>query len=320
MGSFALCALAWIGQRGTYALTASIFIGMTLPGLSSYARPYLPHAVFVLLVLAFLRVDASAVASRARRPGLILIACLWMMALIPLAVIAVVKGFGIAVNEPQLLLILFLITCGPPVMSAPAFIYLMGLEGALSLALLVAATAIVPVSAPLLAGLLMGPALELDSLDLALRLSALLGGSLLLATILRRLAGTQRITAARSHIDGMNVVVLLFFAIAAMDGVAASFLSRPGFTFSILALTFAVAFLQIGLTLLAFAGAGRADAFTIAHAAGNRNMGLMVAAMGGVLPEVTWLWFALGQMPIYTLPMLLKPFAQRYCGKNTECS
>ena len=43
----------------------------------------------------------------------------------------------------------------------------------------------------------------------------------------------------------------------------------------------------------------------------QRNMGLMVAATGGALPGLTWLYFALSQFPIYLSPQLLKPVVQK---------
>jgi hypothetical protein len=36
----------------------------------------------------------------------------------------------------------------------------------------------------------------------------------------------------------------------------------------------------------------------------QRNMGLMLAATGGLLPDVTWLYFALAQFPIYFSPYI----------------
>ena len=36
-------------------------------------------------------------------------------------------------------------------------------------------------------------------------------------------------------------------------------------------------------------------------------MGLMLAAMGGTLPDLTWLYMGLAQFPIYLLPLLLQP-------------
>lgn len=44
-------------------------------------------------------------------------------------------------------------------------------------------------------------------------------------------------------------------------------------------------------------------------------MGLMVAATDGVLPALTWLYFALSQFPIYLAPQLLKPLAARAVAK-----
>lgn len=315
MHRYGLSALAWLGRQGTLALPVSILLGIGLPFLSAYARPYLTETVFLLLVLAFLRVDPDAVRLRLSRPLLTIAASLWMVLGVPLlctGLIALLKPDWIT---GDLAMILFIVTAAPCVMSAPAFIYLMGLDGALSLTVLIAATAIVPLTAPLMAevqaaALPAGAGLHLERLPLALRLGGLLGGSMLAAGLIRKFAGKAAIAEAKSSIDGLNVLILLFFAIAAMDGVAASFAERPLFTTGLALMTFAAAFLQILITLLLFAPAGIADAFAIAHAAGNRNMGLMVAALGGTLPELVWLWFALGQLPIYMLPFLLKPLAR----------
>ena len=68
---------------------------------------------------------------------------------------------------------------------------------------------------------------------------------------------------------------------------------------------------QIAVTALAFARAGRGRAFAIGLIAGNRNIGLMLAATGFAVPDLAWLYFALAQFPIYLLPHLLKPLAKR---------
>jgi BASS family bile acid:Na+ symporter len=65
--------------------------------------------------------------------------------------------------------------------------------------------------------------------------------------------------------------------------------------------------------------AGRSAALALGLAVGSRNMGLMVAAVGGAVPELTWLYFAVAQFPIYTLPHLLKPLAHRWiAGKSSR--
>ena len=45
--------------------------------------------------------------------------------------------------------------------------------------------------------------------------------------------------------------------------------------------------------------------------ASQRNMGLMLAATGGALPDFTWLYFALAQFPVYLSPLLFTPLARR---------
>ncbi|HWN79968.1 MAG TPA: Na+-dependent transporter, partial [Bradyrhizobium sp.] len=43
-------------------------------------------------------------------------------------------------------------------------------------------------------------------------------------------------------------------------------------------------------------------------ATGHRNVGLMAAAQFGTLPELTWLYFALVQLPIYLTPQIIRAF------------
>jgi BASS family bile acid:Na+ symporter len=45
--------------------------------------------------------------------------------------------------------------------------------------------------------------------------------------------------------------------------------------------------------------------------ASQRNMGLMVAATAGALPDQAWLYFGLCQLPVYLSPQLLKPLVRR---------
>jgi len=305
--------LAFIGRHGTAALVVSIFIGVALPALSATMRPYLAASVFSLLTLAFLRLDVTAFKQRLRRPTLLLAALVWMMLGAPLLTYGLIVAAGPETLGPDIVLALFIATAAPPVMAAPAFIYLLGLDGTLSLALSLAALIVTPLTAPLIGELMLGASLPLSVGGLAAQLSLLLAGAFLIAMVLRKLAGQERLARSSDHISGLNVLLLLVFAIAAMDGVAASFAEKPGFTLALTALTFVLALVQILVTLLLFAPASREDAYAIAHTCGTRNMGLMVAALGGTLPELTWLWFAVGQFPIYMLPMLLKPFVKIYC-------
>ncbi|MCA1299996.1 sodium:proton symporter [Stappia indica] len=304
-------ALAWLGRQGTRAVAISALLGLMLPQLSALFRPFVEEAIFVLLVLAFLRVEPSAVLAHIRRPWLLLSASLWMLVILPVGLGLVLRESGVLAGYPDLALAAFIVTAAPPIMSAPAFIALIGLDAALALALICITMLLTPLTAPLIGTFILGDVLPIDAPALALRLGLLLAASAGLAYALRRLTGGRRIAAAQAHIDGLNVLILFVFAVAVMDGVSARFQAAPLLTVGIAALTFAVALFQMGVTMLAFSASRRDQAFVVAHAAGNRNMGLIVAALGGSLPDLAWLYFGLAQLPIYLLPWLLGPLAAR---------
>jgi BASS family bile acid:Na+ symporter len=68
----------------------------------------------------------------------------------------------------------------------------------------------------------------------------------------------------------------------------------------------------VAVTFALFAAtAGAKPAFALAMMSGQRNMGLMFAATGGAVPELTWLYFAVSQFPIYLSPLMLGPLARR---------
>jgi len=76
------------------------------------------------------------------------------------------------------------------------------------------------------------------------------------------------------------------------------------------ALAFALTFAILVLTAFVFAATGRERALVLGLMASQRNMGLMLAATGGALPDFTWIYFALAQFPVYLSPLLLAPLAR----------
>jgi BASS family bile acid:Na+ symporter len=78
----------------------------------------------------------------------------------------------------------------------------------------------------------------------------------------------------------------------------------------LIALAMAVSIGLSALTAIIFLRTGRETAFALAHAGGSRNMGLMLAASAGLVPELVWLYVALAQFPIYLLPLAYKPLAR----------
>jgi BASS family bile acid:Na+ symporter len=100
-----------------------------------------------------------------------------------------------------------------------------------------------------------------------------------------------------------------------MENVAARFITTPMITIGLVALAFVVFFVVLGLTTLLFASAGGERALTLGFTAAQRNVGLMLAATGGALPDLTWLYFAFCYFPIYLSPLLLQPLARRIIAR-----
>jgi hypothetical protein len=304
-------ALAWLGRQGTRAVAASLFIGVMLPPLAALLKPVFAFALFALLCLAFLRVDPVEVRRHFARPALVAAAAAWMMLATPVLIGGTLLALNMADHLPGLYVAMILQAAAPPVISAPTLAALMGLDAALSLATLVVCTAVTPLTAPVFAALFVGTGMALSPVALGAKLLAMLAGAAIVAALTRRIAGQDWIDRRMAHIDGLSVIALFFFAVALMDGVLVSILREPLKVLGLTALSFGLSLGLAALTALVFARLGGSQALALGLAAGNRNMGLMLAAAGAAVPELTWLYFAIAQFPIYLMPAMLKPLARR---------
>lgn len=311
-------ALGWLGRQGTRAIAVVVFIGIAAPSLDALVKPFVPEAIFALLCIAFLRVETAALRAHLGRPGLLVAVTAWTMLVIP----ALVGGAGLAVGlptrTPDLFLALMLQAVASPMMAAPAFAAVMGLDATLVLVTLVTSSALTPFTAPLFAYVFIGPTLALPPVALGLKLISILAGSALVAIAIRRVVGIAAITRSKDKLDGLNILLVFVFVGAVMEHVAARTLARPLTMLGLAVLAFAVCYALLGLTALVLAGAGPERAFALGLMASQRNMGLMVAATGNALPEVAWLYFALCQFPIYLSPQLLKPLARRVLARPSH--
>jgi len=310
-------ALAWLGRQGTRAIAALVFIGIAIPPLGALLKPYVTEAVFVLLCISFMRVDVAAMRGYLAKPALVIGATLWSTIAVPLLFGLGGIATGFDKSSPDLFLGLMLQAVASPMMASPALVALMGLDSTLVLITLVTSTALVPLSAPLFAYLFFGSALSLSPLTLGLKLFAILAGAMGVAAAIRRLAGADAIVRHKHAIDGFNILVLLVFVSAVMGTVAASFWAEPVRVLLLTGLAFVIFALLLGATVLVFRKAGHERALALGLMASQRNMGLMLAGTDGVLPGLTWLYFALAQFPIYLSPQLLKPLVRRLRNRVT---
>lgn len=313
--------LAWLGRQGTRAVAALVVIGIVLPSIGGVLKPYVAEAVFVLLCIAFLRVDITACKDYLRHPAIALAATVWTSVAIPVLFGLSGLAFGLEKQAPELFLALMLQAVASPMMAAPALAALMGLDATLVLVTLITSTALIPFTAPLIAIIFVGPTLSIAPLLLGVKLFAMLFGAALVGFTARRVFGLAAIERHRDEINGFNILVLFVFVAAVMESVGIRFLVAPLGTLAITALAFIVFFAVFVVTALLFKPTGRKRSLSLAFMVSQRNMGLMLAVTGGVLPELTWLYFALSQFPIYLSPLLLQSLTRRTSSEvPKECS
>ena len=147
----------------------------------------------------------------------------------------------------------------------------MGLDIALSLFALIVCNALSPLTTVAFSYLFLGTSL-ISPLELGAKLFFFFAASGAVAWIIRRLAGQRWIEEKKEAIDGLNVIAVFIFAIAAMDVVPRTVMADPLFALGLFGLIIALTLLQIGLSVLVFYRAGLDRGLVIGLLAGFRNL------------------------------------------------
>jgi BASS family bile acid:Na+ symporter len=308
-------ALAWLGRQGTRALAASIFLGLAVPPLAAYVKPHIGETVFVLLLFSYLRTDPTAFGRYLKAPGLTIVAALWVMVAVPLLFGAAYALSGIREAWPALYTIMILQMAITPITSSAAFAALMGLDVAFSLVTLIVSNALSPITTVAFSYLFLGTSL-FSPIELGIKLFFFFAASGAIAYAIRRVAGQEWIERQNEPIDGLNVIAVFIFAIAAMDGVPRHVMADPLFAIELLVLIFVLTCALIGLSVLVFLRAGLDRGLVIGLLAAFRNIGVVMAAVGTSLPDLAWFYFAMVQFPIFLLPAVLRPLARRLAANR----
>ena len=303
--------LAWLGRYGTQGFALSIFLGLALPQFSAAARPVLPITIFCFTTVVFMRLDIGITLGLLRHPRKLILTCLWLIVGPVLIIGGAIILVGRDAIDPGILLGLAIMASAPPIMSSPAVAILYGFEPSLLIASVISTTIIAPLVAPVLVEVLAGAAVPLDRWVLMMRLVLFIGGGMAVATVLRLWLGLARIRAMKANLDGFGVLMYFIFAIAAMDGVTHAAMTNPSLVLFILACVFGISAAGILVTWLVLRPWLASERFMLGYGTGQRNMGLLVAALGAGVPPSTFLFFALAQFPIYLLPWMLRGIAAR---------
>ena len=286
-----------------------VFTGVVVPDLAALLRPIVMPAVVGTLTIALLRLDWRHLRSAARHPVLPSLLTLWQLIVSPLLAWGASELVGL---PPDFRLLLMLQAAAPPIGSAPVFAMILGLDGVLAVIATVTTTLLLPLTlTPLVSLLLPATGVAVDLGPFLMRVSLVVIAPFVVAGLVRRFAGNDRLTRNRDLLGGANVALLVLFSSALMDGVTARFLSDPGYVLALLLLA-AVATLALHLTgLMLFSRAGITAAYTAALLSGNRNVGIMLVITAGTATEAFSLYAGIAQIPMYFAPLLLMPLLRR---------
>ena len=306
-----LAPLNWLGRQGTNAVAIVVFLAVLTPQVGAAMKDYLAEIVIALLCLAFIRVDIAVLRQHLSRPHIVIAATAWTVIGIPSLFGGACILFGIRDSAPDLFTGLVMQFSASPMMAAPALVMLMGLDATLVLIVLVASTALIPVTAPFFAWLFVGAELSVSPMVLGLKLLTILGSAIIVSVIVRRVAGMEGIHRYRAEIDGINIIVLYIFAAPVMQRFLPALLHEPLTVLWVMLLALALFAAYYIVTVLLFIRAGRDQALALGIMTSLRNLGLLIAATGGAVPELSWIYFAASQFPIHLAPALLKWLATR---------
>jgi predicted Na+-dependent transporter len=302
-------ALAALGRQARWALPAGVFVGIILPELAATARGLLTPAVIGTLTAALLRLDWDALALTLRRPARAALVVGWLLVVSPALVWGATGLLGLS---SELRLVLLLQAAAPPIGSAAVFALILGVDGLLAMVGAVAATLLLPLTlTPLVALLLPAAGVQVDLAAFAARVALVVAAPFALAWMLRGLLGRERLARNDDVLGGLNVVLLVVFAVAVMDGVTSTFLSDPPRILQLLAAACAAAAALHAAGWALLARAGPSVAWASALLSGNRNMGLMLAVTAGTAGPAFSLYVGIAQIPMYFAPLLLGPLVRR---------
>jgi BASS family bile acid:Na+ symporter len=300
--------LAFLNRHARPILAGGIFAGLVLPDLAALLRPLMEAAVVASLSLSLLRIDWPSVIAWGRRPLRAALAVGWILLGAPVLTLGAVTALGL---PPGLAVALVFAAAAPPVTAAPAFALLLGLDAALALVLLVAGTAILPLTLAMVAFWLLDLELSIGLGPFLLRVAIYIVLPFAISETARRFASREWLDTQTTGINGLIVLALVIFAVAIMDGVAARALADPWTVAGFTAAAFALNLVLQAIGAAAFFWLGWHGALTMGLASGYRNMAIMLLLTAGMAGPDMWLYVAIAQFPIFVMPMLTNPLYRR---------
>jgi BASS family bile acid:Na+ symporter len=292
-----------LGFWARWALPAGVCLGLIWPALAHALQPLLPIAVISTLTAALLRLNWQQLGYWFSHPRLPLLLVITQLLVSPV-VVALLARVGLI--PEALIVITVLQAAGAPIGSAAAFALFLGRPGHLSMIGSVLGTLLLPITLTLVVSVqLPSFGIEVALLPFFLRVAQFALAPFLIAWLLRRLVGIERLRQLDAELAGINVLALVIFAIAIMQGVTEAFVADPHAILVLFGWSCLAAFLWHLLGYFAFRPLGADAALSAALMLGNRNMGLLLVVTAGTVGPSFQMYCGLAQIPMYCVPLIL---------------
>ncbi|MCP4314960.1 MAG: hypothetical protein GY789_02695 [Hyphomicrobiales bacterium] len=291
--------------HGRWLLVAGLCAAIVFPELAAVMQEHLPAAVALLLFFSALRVGPRQAVGAARELGhsLYLVAILQLMCPVIFAGILIATGW----NSP-LAHGLALMLAASPISGSPSLTFLLGKDAAPALRLLIAGTALLPLTTIPVFWLLPELVAGEGVFGAALRLLLLIGIATSLAFLIRGVLLKKPGPAGLSAIEGMAALTMAIMVVGLMAAIRPAITQNPGGLLLNLAAVFVANFgVQISFHLL-LKNKMPQQSTGIAVSAGNRNIALFLAVLPAGVIEPMLLFIGCYQVPMYLTPILLRRF------------
>ncbi|MBL0932785.1 MAG: hypothetical protein IBJ15_22080 [Alphaproteobacteria bacterium] len=293
--------LDFLARHARWSMPSGLAIGIALPDLAAALKPILSPSVVLILLASMLRVSPASIGAAFGRLPMLGFAWVWALLAVPFITLAIGAALGLPRDLHDALTVS---AAAPPLLFGAMFAAVVGLDAGLALVTVLGGTMIAALTIPLvaaLAGLNLG---DVTTGEFLLRSVGIIAGTAIAAYLVRRVLGEARLQANAKILEGIGVLLMIVFAVAVMDGIAAIAMAEP---WRLAAFVIAAFALNLGLqagSALIFWRKGIRTAGTMAVATGFRNNALLIAILPPPTPPEILLFIAAAQFPIYIVPSL----------------
>lgn len=293
-------------NRQLTILALSIFLGVVFPQLAAFCKPLLLPTIFLLFTFAIFQVRFQDVFNSVFRHPASWIILLWQLVFLPFFVSLVLLPW----SHTQWYIFAVVAMCASSITATTALAKIFNLNDALALVVCLVGTILMPVPLYIFLNILVETTVTIDLSVYISRILTYILLPFLLVALVRRLVPDHIEEALRLQSPVIVLLLLMLFGLSVMDGVRDLMEKDPQFLLFLVLLAFG---LNLGVHLIThfcLRFIGVRDATTACLLCSYRNMGMVAAIAGAALGEYFFIFVGVWQLPMYTLPLVLRKVYQ----------